>query len=96
MDNKKNKKDPNAKEKAIIQKFKRVFSGSEGEEVIKELMKKNFVLDSSFTSDPYRTAFNEGRRSLIMDILYILQIDEKKYFDLIEDSRDELLEDELI
>jgi hypothetical protein len=56
---------------ANIQAYKSVFKSEDGQKVLWDLMKLNsFMQDSYVQGDPYSTAYNEGRRSVV---LYILQ-----------------------
>lgn len=52
------------------QLFDHVFNSPEGREVLKDLQAKFHEITSFAPGDPHRTAFNEGRRSVV---LYIMQ-----------------------
>lgn len=94
MENKEKKETAADRELQAVQKFKRVFSGPDGEAALRHLIKQCHGLESVFHDNPQRMAFMEGKRSVVMDIIQILQIDEKKYMEILEDSRDELIEEQ--
>jgi len=61
---------------ASIQKYKDVFGSPNGKKVLHDLMKEGHMLDTSVQiQDPYVTAFNEGRRSMVLYIIGKLNID---------------------
>lgn len=63
------------RKEAIIRAYKRLFDSDDGKVVLQDLAKScNFSL-SSFDSDPYRTAYNEGVRSVILRLFDILDTD---------------------
>lgn len=45
-----------------------VFSGEKGGLVLADLERRGFVNDLSYSPEPGRTQFNEGRRSLVLHI----------------------------
>jgi hypothetical protein len=57
---------------ALQQCYARVFEGEAGHIVLADLEARSFVRDTSFTPDPQRAAFNEGRRSLMLHIQRML------------------------
>ena len=64
--------------------YQRVFKSEDGKVVLADLVKKNHVLSNTFIEDPYRSAFNQGRRDAINEILSILNIDIDEAFYLLE------------
>jgi hypothetical protein len=69
---------------ANVQMYKDVFSSGAGQKVLWDLMKNNsMVTDSHVVGDPYSTAYNEGRRAVVLHILEKININvqalEKKY-----------------
>lgn len=50
----------------------RVFDGADGRRVLEDLKARGFFLASCLASEPCRTAFNEGRRSLVLHVLAML------------------------
>ena len=54
--------------------YKAVFSSEEGERVLFDLMKNNFMLAPTFTSCEHEMALREGSRNAILRILSILKV----------------------
>jgi len=52
--------------------YTRCFEGEAGQAVLKDLEARAFVHGTSFTPEPQRAAFNEGRRSLVLHIRRML------------------------
>ncbi len=57
------------------QAYCRVFDGVDGRKVLEDLKARGFFLASCLAPDPCRTAFNEGRRSLVLHVLAMLDRD---------------------
>lgn len=55
--------------------YGRCFEGQAGQAVLDDLEARAFVHGTSFTPDPQRAAFNEGRRSLALHIRRMLEGD---------------------
>jgi hypothetical protein len=49
--------------------FQHVFGGEEGERVLRYLMHHYWIFAGTLDPDPHKTAFNEGQRSIVLDIL---------------------------
>lgn len=64
--------------------YQRLFKTEDGKVVLADLIKKNNVLSNTFNDDPHRSAFNQGRRDAILEILSILNIDIDEAFYLLE------------
>jgi hypothetical protein len=61
---------------ATVADFQRVFDSPEGKNVLAYLMKTaDFMRTTYVPNDPYGTAFNEGRRAIVIDIVNRLKID---------------------
>jgi hypothetical protein len=56
----------------LHQFYARAFAGEAGRAVLADLEGRAFVRATSFDPDPQRAAFNEGRRSLALHILRML------------------------
>ena len=54
--------------------YKAVFSTEEGERVLFDLMKNNFMLAPTFTSCVHEMGLREGSRNAILRILSILKV----------------------
>jgi len=52
--------------------YKRIFECADGATIMNDLEKRGCFTRSSFSTDPGRTAFNEGRRSLVLHIKHML------------------------
>lgn len=52
--------------------YEKCFAGQAGQAVLDDLEARAFVHGTSFTPDPQRAAFNEGRRSLALHIRRML------------------------
>lgn len=57
----------------LRQCYRKTFADETGLAVLKDLEARAFVRDTSFSPDPQRAAFNEGRRSLALHILHMLE-----------------------
>jgi hypothetical protein len=56
----------------LHQCYRRAFAGEAGGAVLADLEARAYVRATSFDPDPQRAAFNEGRRSLALHILRML------------------------
>jgi hypothetical protein len=52
-------------------------------------MKAFFVTSESFCADSHKTAFNEGARSVVLRIMRIVDMEEKKFREFLEENEDE-------
>jgi F0F1-type ATP synthase delta subunit len=55
--------------KTKYQSYKKFFTDPDGEEVLSDLMRAANFNNISIGRDPYETYFNEGRRSIVLDII---------------------------
>ena len=59
--------------KANLEDYHIAFEVSDtGRRVLEDMMEAHHFMDSSFTPDPYTTAFNEGERNVVLRILTVL------------------------
>ena len=59
------------------QDYRRAFRGEPGRRVLRDLMRRHFVLRSTqIAGDSHETAFNEGRRAVVLDVLHALNANE--------------------
>lgn len=56
----------------LVTNYKQCFTSPAGVEVLKDL-EAAYGNRSSFSSDPYQTAFKEGQRSMVLRILTMLR-----------------------
>lgn len=54
--------------------YKAVFGSEEGERVLFDLMKNNFILAPTYTSNIHEMALREGARNAVLRILSILRV----------------------
>ena len=55
--------------------YKELFSTDDGKEILADLARRHFVHTSTFVPhDTHHSAFNEGRRSVILDIISLVNI----------------------
>lgn len=52
--------------------YRRLFESADGQTVMEDLEQRGAFLRSTFSADPGRTAFNEGRRSLVLHVKHML------------------------
>lgn len=57
------------------QRYKKVFSGEDGEWVLRDLQKRAFDNYTTYDPDPIKMGMNEGRRSLFKHIQTMVQKD---------------------
>lgn len=61
-------------------RYRAVFGAGDGQEVLEELARGNFIFSQTTAVlpdghvDAYRTAFNEGRRAVVLKIMEILNV----------------------
>lgn len=61
-----------SREKALHEDFGRTFSTDHGKRVLECLAETYGMRKTVFDTDPYRTAFNEGARNVILTILSMM------------------------
>jgi hypothetical protein len=66
---------PFGEKKREVQMFREVFGTDEGKEILAILARKFHVYKFMQTPDPYVSAFQEGQRSVVIQILEILKTD---------------------
>ena len=66
---------PFTEKKREVQMFREVFGTDEGKEIMAILARKFHVYKYMQTPDPYISAFQEGQRSVVVQILEILKTD---------------------
>ena len=66
---------PFGEKKREVQMFRDVFETDEGKEILAILARKFHVYKFMQTPDPYVSAYQEGQRSVVVQIMEILQTD---------------------
>jgi len=56
----------------LHQCYRRAFEGEAGKAVLEDIEARAHMRETSFSPDPQRTAFNEGKRSLALHIRRML------------------------
>lgn len=82
------------KKLAYIRAYKQFFETDSGRYVLWDMMKQCHFRGTSYSPNPQEMAFNEGRRSVILDILKITETDERKILDFFQKSIEHLEGDE--
>ena len=73
--------------------YKEVFSTEAGREVLKDLMKNNFIWNSTITSDLQETSYNEGRRSVVLAILNYVSLDADRIQTMMKQNYERSIDD---
>ena len=79
-----------AKEKQKRTTFKEVFNTEEGQDVLGMLAEAHFVFRTSHAEDPYTSAWQEGQRTVVLEIINLVNADLeaiRKRIDLQEQAR---------
>ena len=77
-------------EKEKRSRFKEVFSGEEGQDVLAMLANAHYVFRTSHAKDPYTSAWQEGQRTVVLEIINLVNADLeaiRKRIDLQEQAR---------
>lgn len=80
------KKKVSTKKLDITSDYKTVFTSEAGKRVLWDIMRNSFVLASTYCDNPHETALREGQRNVALRILSVLQTDEKKLLQQIEEG----------
>ena len=79
-----------AKQSLIVNSaYKKVFADEDGKIVLHDLMRSTGYNSTTFEPCPYRTAFNEGARSVVVRILQTIEVDPEAFQKMISDMEDE-------
>lgn len=77
-------------EKGKRKSFKGVFSSEEGQDVLAMLANAHYVFRTSHAGDPYTSAWQEGQRTVVMEIINLVGADLeaiRKRIDMQEQAR---------
>ncbi len=73
------------KEKKRLADYRTIFEGPQGQRVLADLCHRHGIFDPCHVpGDPYSTAYNDGRRSVIVDLLRYLGTDLERLDNLLE------------
>lgn len=79
------------KKKNTVNAFKRVFNSSEGATVLKELKRLCMHDKSTYVkNDTHGTAFNEGKRAVLLQILQVLDMTDVELNELLKKYNEEI------
>lgn len=70
--------------------YKAALNGPNGEYLLASLLDYAGFYKQSFSTDPYQTAFNEGKRAVALHLIQFLDIREEDLRNLVRGYRDEL------
>ena len=87
QDKKPSKKE--AQQEKLILQFKRVFSGADGEAVLRALMAEFHIIDGTFSENSNRMYFREGERNVVKTIMEKVDIDMGKFRQLFQETQDD-------
>ncbi len=79
--------DNNEKYLETINLYKSVFNTNNGKKLLWDLMKVSGYTGTNFDENPYKTAFNEGARSMVTRIINLTEMDASKVEVLIKEHR---------
>ncbi len=85
---------PFQERKREVDLFRDVFAGEQGQDILAILAKKFHVYKFMQTPDPYVSAFQEGQRSVVVQIMETIQTDLdglKRRLDLQQEAKDKQL-----
>ena len=73
------------KEKKRLADYRTIFEGPQGQRVLADLCHRHGIFDPCHVpGDPYSTAYNDGRRSVVVDLLRYLGTDLERLDNLLE------------
>ena len=73
------------KEKKRLADYRTIFEGPQGERVLADLCHRHGIFDPCHVpGDSYSTAYNDGRRSVVVDLLRYLGTDLERLDNLLE------------
>lgn len=64
----------------LLTTYQKVFDSEDGKLILHDMMKANGMFDTTFDENPYRTAFQEGRRSVITNLIMLLGKDANEMY----------------
>ena len=73
------------KEKKRLADYRTIFEGPQGQRVLADLCHRHGIFDPCHVpGDPYSTAYNDGRRSVVVDLLRYLGTDLERLDNFLE------------
>jgi hypothetical protein len=80
------KKKVSTKKLDVTSDYKTVFTSEAGKRVLWDIMRNSFVLASTYCENSNEMALREGQRNVALRILSVLQTDEQKLLQQIEEG----------
>lgn len=78
------------KAQKLVAKYHRVFTSTEGKEVLADLARSNFIHRTTFVpGDAYFSAYNEGQRAAILDIFRLLKLDPSQFLNQMNEQKED-------
>lgn len=74
---------------AKVQDYKEVFNTEAGKKVLLDLMREGHVISNTFQGDPHEMVYAEGRRSIVLFILQIINTDMATLKERIEQANEQ-------
>lgn len=74
--------------------YKEALKSPAGEFLLASLLDFSGFYKQSFSSDPYQTAFNEGKRAVALHIIQMLDLKEEDLRNLVRGYRSEMYNDQ--
>jgi len=59
----------------MVIKYGKVFSGPDGESVLLDMMRNCHLIDGTYSEETHKMYFKEGRRSVVYDIMKMMNVD---------------------
>lgn len=86
--------DPDDEQEARLERmrldYRRTFGGEYGKRVLEDMMRRHFVFACTMVpGDAHETAFNEGRRCVVLDIMRQMAVSEADLLKLQEEIVDD-------
>lgn len=70
-----------------IKLYKSVFDSENGKKVLWDLMKVSGYTTTNFDENPYKTAYNEGARSMVTRVINLVEMDASKIKTMLDEHR---------
>jgi len=77
------------KKKDVIKDYSALFATARGKRVLYDMMLKHWVMQPTFCNDPIETAYREGQRYVLLNIIEISKISPEKYLNQLEEAKNQ-------
>lgn len=72
----------------LLTACQRVFETEDGKQLLFDMMKSNGMFTTTFNENPYTSAFLEGRRSMVADLIANLDKDVSSIYKMIKEQQE--------